>query len=295
MARINIEFSRFSAFYTPLIMTMAGNFLQREGLEPEYTVSAPGTSAIASLLDDSVHVVQSAPSQAFAALEKGEAPLVTHFAQINETDGFFLNGRTIDPEFSWSKLVGKKVLVDHGGQPLAMFKYACFKEGIEFSAIQAVDAGTTDEMEHAFRDGEGDYIHAQGPTPQQLEKEGVGHVVASVGEAIGVCAFSSLAATRDWQNSDMASTFMMAYREARKLINSAPASEIAKMEMEYFPGVDVDVLTDTIGFYQRLGCWTPHVEITREAFEGALNVFLHAGSITTRHDYELAVSSPPAA
>lgn len=295
MARINIEFSRFSAFYTPLIMTMAGNFLQREGLEPEYTVSAPGTSAIASLLDDSVHVVQSAPSQAFAALEKGEAPLVTHFAQINETDGFFLNGRTIDPEFSWSKLVGKKVLVDHGGQPLAMFKYACFKEGIEFSAIQAVDAGTTDEMEHAFRDGEGDYIHAQGPTPQQLEKEGVGHVVASVGEAIGVCAFSSLAATRDWQNSDMASTFMMAYRDARKLINSAPASEIAKMEMEYFPGVDVDVLTDTIGFYQRLGCWTPHVEITREAFEGALNVFLHAGSITTRHDYELAVSSPPAA
>jgi len=293
MARINIEFSRFSAFYTPLIMTMAGNFLQREGLEPEYTVSAPGTSAIASLLDDSVHVVQSAPSQAFAALEKGEAPLVTHFAQINETDGFFLNGRTIDPEFSWSKLVGKKVLVDHGGQPLAMFKYACFKEGIEFSAIQAVDAGTTDEMEHAFRDGEGDYIHAQGPTPQQLEKEGVGHVVASVGEAIGVCAFSSLAATRDWQNSDMASTFMMAYRDARKLINSAPASEIAKMEMEYFPGVDVDVLTDTIGFYQRLGCWTPHVEITREAFEGALNVFLHAGSITTRHDYELAVSSPP--
>ena len=293
MARINIEFSRFSAFYTPLIMTMAGNFLQREGLEPEYTVSAPGTSAIASLLDDSVHVVQSAPSQAFAALEKGEAPLVTHFAQINETDGFFLNGRTVDPEFSWSKLVGKKVLVDHGGQPLAMFKYACFKEGIEFSAIQAVDAGTTDEMEHAFRDGEGDYIHAQGPTPQQLEKEGVGHVVASVGEAIGVCAFSSLAATRDWQNSDMASTFMMAYRDARKLINSAPASEIAKMEMEYFPGVDVDVLTDTIGFYQRLGCWTPHVEITREAFEGALNVFLHAGSITTRHDYELAVSSPP--
>ena len=295
MARINIEFSRFSAFYTPLIMTMAGNFLQREGLEPEYTVSAPGTSAIASLLDDSVHVVQSAPSQAFAALEKGEAPLVTHFAQINETDGFFLNGRTVDPEFSWSKLVGKKVLVDHGGQPLAMFKYACFKEGIEFSAIQAVDAGTTDEMEHAFRDGEGDYIHAQGPTPQQLEKEGVGHVVASVGEAIGVCAFSSLAATRDWQDSDMASTFMMAYRDARKLINSAPASEIAKMEMEYFPGVDVDVLTDTIGFYQRLGCWTPHVEITREAFEGALNVFLHAGSITTRHDYELAVSSPPAA
>ncbi len=78
-------------------------------------------------------------------------------------DGFFLSGRTIDPDFSWSKLVGKKVLVDHGGQPLAMFKYACFKKGIDFTDIGVVDAGTTDEMEDAFRAGEGDYVHAQGP------------------------------------------------------------------------------------------------------------------------------------
>ena len=90
MAGINIEFSRFSAFYTPLIMTMAGGFLQREDLEPQYSVSPAGTSAIASLVDGSVHVVQSAPSQAFALLEKNEIPPVTHFAQINEMDGFFL-------------------------------------------------------------------------------------------------------------------------------------------------------------------------------------------------------------
>ena len=37
----------------------------------------------------------------------------------------------------------------------------------------------------AFRKGEGDYIHQQGPAPQQLEHDKVGHVVASVGEAIG--------------------------------------------------------------------------------------------------------------
>ena len=293
MAGINIEFSRFSAFYTPLIMTMAGGFLQREDLEAQYSVSPAGTSAITSLLDGSVHVVQSAPSQAFAPLEKGVTLPVTHFAQINEMDGFFLSGRTVDPDFSWSKLAGKKVLVDHGGQPLAMFKYACFKEGIDFTDIGAVDAGTTDEMEDAFRSGEGDYIHAQGPTPQQLEKEGVGHVVSSVGEVIGPCAFSSLAATRDWLNGDMAAAFMRAYRNARQLINSAPASEIAQMERDYFPKIDLDVLTDTIGFYQGLGCWTPHVEITREAFEVALDIFLHAGTISRRHAYESAISTPP--
>ena len=51
-------------------------------------------------------------------------------------------------------------------------------------------------MVAAFRSGAGDYVHLQGPAPQQLEADGVGHVVASVGEAIGPVAFSSLCARR---------------------------------------------------------------------------------------------------
>ena len=46
---IRIEFTRFSAFYSPLIATFAGGFLQQEGLTPKHSVSAPGKSAIAGL------------------------------------------------------------------------------------------------------------------------------------------------------------------------------------------------------------------------------------------------------
>ena len=141
---------------------------------------------------------QSAPSQGFGPLEQGKKPPAVHFAQINEKDGFFLTGRSPDKAFSWDKLKGKKVIVDHGGQPLAMFKYACFKSGLDFKAIQAIDAGSTEKMIAAFRKGDGDYIHLQGPAPQQLEHDGVGHIVAALGDAIGPCAFSSLAATREW-------------------------------------------------------------------------------------------------
>jgi hypothetical protein len=45
-----------------------------------------------------------------------------------------------------------------------------------------------------------------------------------------------------------------------------------------FPEIERSVLTATIGSYQKLGCWTPHVEITRPAFEAALDVFQHSGS-----------------
>jgi NitT/TauT family transport system substrate-binding protein len=291
---IRIEFTRFSAFYSPLIATMAGGFLKAEGFEPKHSVSPPGRSAIAGLLDGSVHVAQSAPSQGFGPLEQGKEPPAVHFAQINEKDGFFLTGRSPDPQFGWDKLKGKRVLVDHGGQPMAMFKYACFKKGLDFKAIQAVDAGPTDKMIAAFRNGEGDFIHLQGPAPQQLEHDKVGHVVASVGDAIGPCAFSSLAATREWLATDMAKAFMRAYRKARAWLIATPAAEVAMAEAPFFKDIDLAVLTRTIATYQKLGNWSPHVEITRPAFEATLDVFQHAGLITKRHRYEDVVAQPPA-
>ncbi len=293
MTRIHIQFTRFSAFYSPLISTFTGGFLQAEGLEPEHSIAPPGATAITALQDGSAQVAQSAPSQAISALERGETPPALHFAQINEMDGFFLTGRAPEPEFSWDKLAGKRVLVDHGVQPLAMFKYACHKAGLDTGAIEAVDAGSAAEMDAAFRAGEGDYIHQQGPAPQQLEHDGVGHVVAQVGAPIGACAFSSLAATRDWLAGDMAKAFMRAYRKTRRYVTETPAAEIAAAEQALFPQVEAGVLAETIAAYQGLGCWSPHVEITRPAFEATLDVFQHAGRITKRHAYEDAIAQPP--
>jgi NitT/TauT family transport system substrate-binding protein len=291
---ISIQFTRFSAFYSPLIATIAGGFLKEEGLEPVHSIAPAGTSAIEGLVKGTVHVCQSAPSQGFGPLEKGQRPQAVHFAQINEKDGFFLTARAPDPTFTWDKLRGKRVLVDHGGQPLAMFKYACHRRGLDYSAIHAVDV-PSGQMDQAFRKGDGDYIHQQGPAPQQLEHDGVGHVVASVGEAIGPCAFSSLAATREWLRTDMAKRFMRAYRKARAWIVNTPPATIAAAEASFFPEINRAVLTATLTYYQKLGCWTPHVEITRPAFEVALDVFQHAGLITKRHAYEDVVASPPEA
>ena len=64
-------------------------------------------------------------------------------------------------------------------------------------------------------------------------------------------------------------------------------------ETPFFPGIDRAVLVATIAAYQKLGCWTPHVEITRPAFEATLDVFQHAGLIKTRHRYEDVIAPPP--
>lgn len=293
MTQIAIQFTRFSAFYSPLILTIAGGYLKEEGLEAAHSISPPGQSAIAALRDGTAHVVQSAPSQAFAALEKGEPPPVVHFAQVNEMDGFFLTGRVPEPEFDWAGLAGRDVLVDHGAQPLTMFQYACHKRGVDFARIGVIDAGGTDAMDKAFRAGQGEYIHQQGPAPQQLAHEGIGHIVAAVGEAIGPCAFSSLAATREWLESDMAAAFTRAYRAARRALLDMPAGEVARLEAPFFPEVEQDVLAATIARYQALGNWTPHIEITEAAWAATVDIFLYAGRITKRHPYREAIASPP--
>jgi NitT/TauT family transport system substrate-binding protein len=290
---IRIQFTRFSAFYSPLIATIAGGFLGEEGLEPQHSIAPLGKSAIDGVVAGTVDVCQSAPSQGFGSLEKGQPPPAVHFAQINEKDGFFLTGRAPDPAFTWDKLRGKAVLVDHGGQPLAMFKYACHKRGLDFAAIKAINV-PSDQMDQAFRAGQGEYIHQQGPAPQQLEHDGKGHVVASVGDAIGPVAFSSLAATRQWLTTDTARRFMRAYRKARAWLLATPAERVAEAEASFFPEIARPVLSSTIASYQKLGCWTPHAEITRPAFEVALDVFQHAKLITKRHRYEDVVAPPPA-
>ncbi len=290
---IHIEFTRFSAFYSPLIATIAGGFLKDEGFQPTYGVSQPGTSAIEGLIAGRVHVAQSAPSQALGPLEKGQKSPAVHFAQINEMDGFFLTSRVPDDAFQWSSLKGKRVILDLGGQPLFMFKYALHKSGLDYSDIVPVNLAA-DAMEPAFRRGEADFISLQGPAPQQIEHDGVGHVVASVGKAIGPCAFSSLAARPDWLQTEAAPRFMRAYRKARTWVREAPAVEIAKAEAPFFPGIAHAALTRTIATYQGLGNWTPHVEITPAAWEATNDIFLYNRQITRRHAFEDAVVSPPA-
>ncbi len=118
-------------------------------------------------------------------------------------------------------------------------------------------------------------------------------MVARVGDPIGVCAFSSLAATREGLAGEEAKAFMRAYRKTRAYVIETPAAEIARAEQALFPAVDLSVLTETIAAYQKLGNWSPHVEITRAAYEVTLDVFLHAGRITKRHSYEDVIAPPP--
>jgi len=294
MPTVNIQFTLFSAFYAPLIVTMAGNFLADEGIDFNWSVAPPGESAIKALLDGKADVIQSAPSQGFSSLKKGDEPRAVHFAQVNEMDGFFITAHEPDESFNWKKLEGSEVIVFKAGQPNVMFRRACQAAGIDYDKINIVTPGGADAMDKAFRSGQGKYVQQQGPYPQQLEADGAGHIVAQCGPLIGPNAFSSLASTREWLASDDAKAFTLAYTKARAFINSQSADEITDIILPYFKDTSRAALLQCIDSYQKLGCWTPHAEITQKAFDNLLEIYTATGEIDQQYPYEKVCASLPA-
>lgn len=293
MDKINITALRHSAFYSPLLISISGGFLKDEGLDPHYEPATPEKTVPDSIRNGSAHLAQSAVATSFATLESGNECDIVHFAKINERDGFFLASRQADDNFQWENLIGKEVLVDHFFQPMAMFRYALYKKGVDEKKIKIIDAGSVEQIDHAYRDGQGDYVHQQGPFPQQLEKDGLGHVVASVGDAVGPVAFSSLCASREWLKTDMAKAFMRAYRKSCAYVLDAPASELARQLGSFFPQIDSDVLTDTISTYQSLGCWTTNPAISNASYDNLIDVFSYSNIIKQKHDMNKCVVDPP--
>lgn len=293
MTTINIRVLRHSAFYTPLLLTIKAGFLAQQGLQAQYDIATREKPLEGALLSGEIHLAQSAVATSFAMAERGEDNGLRHFAQINDRDGFFIVQRNSSASFDWHDLVGQQVLVDHFFQPLAMFRYALHRLNIDFSSLHVIDAGDVDSMDHAYRSGRGQFVHLQGPYAQQLEADGLGNVIAAVGDVIGPVAFSSLLAPSDWLATEMACAFMHAYREGQQAALAMSADEIASLLADFFPRIDLAVLQATIASYQRLGCWATEPGIPRASYERALDVFEFSGLISRRFAYEDLVSAPP--
>ena len=277
---------RHSVFYSPLIAAIAGSFLKDEGLGGVYFQKPAERSLYEMFRRGEIDIMQAAVSTSWDPLSKGNRDIPVHFAQINQRDGFFLVRRGSGTAFVWNQLEGADVLADHAQQPFAMLKYGLHLKGVNIGRVHMINAGQPDAMEKAFRAGQGDYVHLQGPAPQQLEQDGVGTTVAALGDAIPPVAFSSLMAMREFLNTPKAQAFMRAYRRSLRFVIESSPREIAETEAVFFPGVSIDAIEAAIARYQQLGTWRPDPTITREQYETAMDVFIYAGVFKQRFAYE---------
>jgi NitT/TauT family transport system substrate-binding protein len=283
--------SRHSPFYSPFLIT--AGFLAQEGVEVALRLPAEGESPGALLRNGDVDVTQSAVSSGWTEIEKGATEIPVHFAHINQRDGFFLVGRERDAGFEWKKLEGKTIIADHGHQPLVMLRWAAHHKGADWSRIQVINAGSPQAMEAAFRSGQADFVHLQAGVPQQLEQEGAGFVIASVGEGLKPLAFSSICASREFIQGDSFETFLRGFARIKQWVQQSPPGDVANSLTALFPALSMEALTAAVARCQKLGCWEGGVAIPPELYAEAQDAFLWAGGIQRRHSYEEVCLTPP--
>src|SRR5881296_2178406 len=99
--QLRIMVYRHSVFYTPLIATIAGGFLDKEGLEALYFQKPAQRNLYEMFRQGEVDIMQAAVSTSWDPISKGARDIPVHFAQINQRDGFFITARSDLSPFQW--------------------------------------------------------------------------------------------------------------------------------------------------------------------------------------------------
>ena len=120
---------------------------------------------------------------------EGANDYVVNFAQLTQRAGNFLVAREDIKDFNWEELKGKKVIGGRkGGMPEMVFEYILNQNHIDpatdLTIDQNIDFGSTAA---AFAEDKSDYDFTVEfePGATNLEKQGKGCVVASLGTARG--------------------------------------------------------------------------------------------------------------
>ena len=284
-----------SIFYTPIYVSVAGGFLEREGLDVQFSTCPPQfPHPLSALHHDAADIVQSGIMRSIIASDWGAETVPLHFAKINSRDGFFILGRQPQESFDWETLRGARVIpVGFSPMPWASFQYALRRHGLEPSDLDLQTGLSLDDAVSAFRTGEAEYLHVAEPVVQQLIADGAGHLLTALGPENGHLAYSSFAATHRFlaERSDTAARFTLGFARALHWLSSAESDEVADAVKEFFPGTLPDVLAASISRYRSLEQWPLNPVLGEPEFENLHTILLAAGMCRERHPYEKIVTT----
>ena len=288
-----------SIFYTPIYVSVAGGFLEREGLDVTFSTCPPQfPHPLSALHHDAADIVQSGIMRSIIASDWGAETVPLHFAKINSRDGFFILGRGPNPfpegsyHFDWESLRGARVIpVGFSPMPWASFQYALRRHGLEPSDLDLRTGLSLNDAVAAFRDGQAEYVHVAEPVVQQLIADGAGHLLTALGPENGHLAYSSFAATHRFleEREDTAGRFTAGFARALHWLSSAEPDEAAETVSGFFPEVSQEVLAASIARYQEQEQWPVSPVLGRPEYDNLHDILLAAGMCRERQPYEKVV------
>lgn len=271
-----------SVFYAPQYVAIEKGFFAEEGLNVELINGGGADKVMTSVLTGEAEIGFCGPEASIYVLNQGKADCPVIFAQMTKRDGSFLVGRENKP-FSWDQLKGSTIIGGRaGGVPEMTLEYVMRQNGVIPGEDAAVDTTVQfNMMAGAFTGGNGDYVTLFEPTASEIEQNGQGYILTSIGAESGEIPYTAYFASQSYatEHSDVIQRFTNAIAKALKWVKEHDAAETASAIAPQFPDTSVETLTTVVKHYQEIDAWNETPVMKREALERLETVMETAGEL----------------
>ena len=290
LEKIRVAEVAHTVFYAPQYAAISQGFFEEEGLDIELILTPGADKVTAAVLSGDVEIGFSGSEACIYVYNAGEKDYLKTFAQLTQKDGTFLVSREKIDNFTLDDLKGKSVIGGRqGGMPEMTFEWALRQNGID--PVNDLDIDTSvafAAMSGAFIGGQGDFVTLFEPNALQIEQQGLGYVVASIGELGGVVPYTSYSARISYleQNPEIIEKFTRAIQKGLDYVHNHSDEEVANAILEFFPDTSLNDLTGVIERYRSIEAWPTTTEFSSESFYHLQEIMQAANELDNTVKYE---------
>ena len=289
LTTINLAEVSHTIFYAPQYAAIQNGYFEEEGMEINLILTPGADKVAAALLSKDADIGLSGSEATIYVYNGGEQDYLKTFAQLTQKDGSFLVSRTPIENFTLEDLRGKTVIGGRrGGMPEMTFEYVLRQNGMDPKTDLTIDTSVEfAAMGGAFIGGDDDFVTLFEPTALEVEQQGYGYVVASIGELGGVVPYTSYSARISFieENPDLIAGFNRAVQKGLDYVHSHSDEEVAETILSFFPDTSLNDLTEVIGRYREINAWPTTTSFTEESFNHLQDIMIDAGELEEKVPY----------
>ena len=221
---------------------------------------------------------------------KGEKDYPVTFAGLTKRDGSFIVSRKEISNFKLDDLRGKYIIGGRrGGMPEMTLEWTLKEHNIDPKNDLTIDTSVAfSAMSGAFIGGTGDFVTLFEPTASELQKQGLGFIVAYLGELGGEVPYTAYNARKSFidKNPKIIKGFTKAINKALLYVLEHDASDIAKHITDYFPNTSFNDLVTVVDSYKRGDAWRENITIQEDEWKHIQDIIISAGELDNYAPYE---------
>ncbi|MBS5778945.1 MAG: ABC transporter substrate-binding protein [Acholeplasma sp.] len=295
LKKVKVAEVTHSIFYAPQYVAHALGYFEEEGLDVEIILAAGADKVTAAVLSGDVEIGFCGSEATIYVYNNGEKDYLVTFAGLTKRDGSFIVSREKYDNFTLNNLKGKTIIGGRiGGMPEMTLEWTLKEAGLDVKSDLTIDTSIAfASMSGAFIGGTGDFVSLFEPNALQIEKQGYGYVVASLGELGGVVPYTAYNARKSYieQNPDVIKSFTKAIQKGLDYVHSHSSSEIADVIIKYFPDTSRTDLEKIIERYKNIDSWFDTTYITEDNFNHIQEIAKNAGQLDNFAPFDKLVNN----